>query len=227
MDYTACDDNDNSDCDADELDCFGNFEKTQCILHDNPQHTSSVYPRPEVKMIDFDPTGNNAFTGTVSFTTAGQVTPITSQLLLPGANVNSYIGNRFQLMRVSYNLFISNFVNTSATRFALVWDKQPNGALAAYADVYNISPSVAATNVFSHLNFNNRSRFVVLKTWVLPDPISGANPFFTGSFQINMPVVYSSTSFGIPPTSGCLLLVGASTGTQTLTGRFRLRFVDS
>lgn len=119
-------------------------------------------------------------------------------------------------------------------RVMLVWDNQPNGALAAVTDV------LSTANVTSPRNLNNRERFVVLsdQTYVV-----GANAYTAGALTTGSPSptyfsiykkLQSSTIFGgtgsaitdINTGSLFLLRVGKTANASLLSHTLRLRFAD-
>lgn len=121
-------------------------------------------------------------------------------------------------------------------RMILVWDKQPNAAIAAITDILAIATSS------SHLNLNNRDRFLVLKDkqWVV-GPLN-ATQGLNGNCgypikvykKMNFEAVYNGTNGGTIAdiTTGALLLVtigdvasGLDDGVANV--KTRIRFVDS
>lgn len=86
-------------------------------------------------------------------------------------------------------------------RMILIYDKQPNGALPALADVlanqYSLAADTTASTGFAGINLNNRERFEVIRDWevLLPpcqtstNPATANNPAFTATtdeMHVNM-----------------------------------------
>jgi len=61
-------------------------------------------------------------------------------------------------------------------RFALVYDRQSNGTTPAWSDVFqDVDYNDASSNeVLSHVNMNNRDRFVIIRDWHHKTPPIGA-----------------------------------------------------
>lgn len=125
----------------------------------------------------------------------------------------------------------------NVVRYAIVLDKQPNGALPAFTDIYDTVTPIALRNI------SNKERFQVLWDSKLVNIVGG---FVTGDFtectqhvhehflkhlvntQYNAGVVGDITDI----TTNSLLFVAIgdqATGTTaaSFTGRLRLRFTDN
>lgn len=65
-------------------------------------------------------------------------------------------------------------------RCMVIYDRQPNGAYPAIADVLSVNDAgVAAGGVFTGLNITNKSRFLILADKVITlDPGSGQTMYF-------------------------------------------------
>lgn len=126
---------------------------------------------------------------------------------------------------------------TSLARWLLVWDKQPNGAIATIANILAAATSISSTNL------NNRERFVILRdkqygvgqidttatqTYTIAPGVHECNEYV----KINARTTYGGTAADIASVAtGALLLVtignqAAASGAQ-LTAATRVRFTDS
>jgi len=60
-------------------------------------------------------------------------------LLAQGNNASNRIGNQVRIMRIECRVVSVVGDATQVMRFVLVWDKQPNGALALEADLFSVA----------------------------------------------------------------------------------------
>lgn len=117
-------------------------------------------------------------------------------------------------------------------RMMLVYDKQPNGATPALAAFINGDST-------SHLNLNNRDRFVVLSNWMEAIGSFAATPVGSPTThkvqihrKINMETLFSGTTNAVASIStGALWVVtvgdqAANVG-GTFVGTVRVRFIDA
>lgn len=179
-------------------------------------------------------------------------TPVINAVFVPiqGDDIVNRIGRRvtlksFQLHGDFYVANSKSLVNSIAVpsqsiSVALVWDKQPNNALAAFGDIFTTS-----NTPLSMLNMSNTERFTVIKRdWLTFDPmITLATP--DGSWnntiqhhevfvKLNKEVHFNASNTGTigDITTGALLLcfVGsnAAGANVNITGDFtcRTRFTD-
>lgn len=138
----------------------------------------------ETKSVDFQVTGN------LNTTPSIQVL----NLIVEGASYYQRVGRRVRMKSIQTRMFaISSAANAAATgtdvkRVMIVYDRQCNGALPAYADIILSQAQGGATSsdALDMLNMNNRDRFWVLMDEYFQTPaagINGATPASTvGSF---------------------------------------------
>lgn len=180
----------------------------------------------ELKVID-------TAVATYVFDTTGTVT------LLNGAAVGSDFTDRIGRKSMFKSLLLQGLVApvsgavSSLNRIMLVYDTQPNGALAVVTDVLNTA------NAASMLNLNNRDRFEIL--W---DEYFETGFYTAGAVadrtsrpvrqyqEFDLPTVYGGAGATVASVqTGALLLL--TVGTQlaaagaTFVGAVRVRFVDS
>lgn len=125
----------------------------------------------------------------------------------------------------------------SMCRMMLVWDSQPNGAIATMTDILSVSNAVSSTNL------NNRERFRILRdlkfalgsssntaTQAVSD---GSNTYLIDCFLKlkDIKTTYSGTTAVIASVAtGALLLVTIGSNSSSNQGTFtlttRLRFTD-
>lgn len=107
--------------------------------------------------------------------------------VIEGSGFNQRTGRKISMMSHQIDGWIIatsvNPGNVSAqfARVALVYDRQSNGTTPSWQDVFQDQDYAAgvSSNVLSHVNMNNRERFVILRDWLhfLPNiGINGANP---------------------------------------------------
>lgn len=111
--------------------------------------------------------------------TTGSVTLVAT--IPQGSTVNNRDGKSCQLtsVRIRGRIVADTTATTQGVACALVWDRQPNKALAALLDVYD----VATTNNFP--NRENSGRFRIIKEW--RDVLNGnSNAPASGPVILNM-----------------------------------------
>lgn len=195
---------------------------------------------PEVKAVDI--------TLNKTFAAAGQL-----QLLngcFRGTDVTEHVGRRVCIKGIGVRGYISvpagaPTVGGEMLRALIVYDRQPNGAAPAVADILQSAGSGVTTNC-AYSNINNTKRFVVLakKTWYLSQSMFGAA---AGTISIvdtmdktwdcwvskkkvkNLVCEFNAGSTGgvsdISTGSILLLTIGTS-GNCTFQGECRYRFCD-
>ena len=123
---------------------------------------------------------------------------------------------------------------TSRGRVSIVWDKQPNGALATYANIYSSASPTAFKNV------GNANRFDILweKDWcnsgpsVIDQTTADTCVVLKGNRAVNKRSQFIGTDATIASIgSGVLIFavvgnVAAGTADALLTGHVRVNFVD-
>lgn len=178
---------------------------------------------------------------------SGSITSIFNPI--PGSDMINRIGRRVNVKSIQIRgvMFFENAVNLATTvssvaqcaTWALVFDKQPNGALPGYTDIFN-----NANAPLSNLNLNNRDRFRILKRKVYTfDPFvtTATDLFFQKTTQkfecftkLNLETTFNAGATGTITdiNTGAFLLVfmgSAAAGTNTdLNASFttRTRFTD-
>lgn len=97
-------------------------------------------------------------------------------------------------LKVEGQIYPNDATNQTQTEFikvAVVYDRQPTGALPVYSDIYNdINPSgVNSATAFSSPNITSRSRFTILKevNYSFPFKASGSNDPFYSTIDYNNP----------------------------------------
>lgn len=235
-----CYDDSDSDCECDysseRLDANPTIPGVYSSLDVNSMHTDSVFPRPELKFMDYDQAGTtppNAVTPTNITGGAGIGTVLCLNTMIQGSTSGTAVGNQITVKRISYRYGLNLSATPTYVRVSLVWDKQSNGALPAYADIFDDAsqPLVNRNLIFSHLNIDNRRRFVVLKDENYPLTINSSQFYnMSGVVPIDMKSTYvnSTVSRQIPQTGALLLCLSsfAATGTQII-GRWRVRYYDN
>ena len=155
--------NDNSYCDYEEGFCSSPISDS----------FAPSYPPPEVKSIELPTAGSSAGTS-LALTNAGVVVALNDDIV-SGTSLNTATGNQYTVQSLSYNFSLpSSIADSTIARLSIVWDRQPNGVTATYGDIYSTSgTSFSATNVFAHQNLDNRQRFIILRTFLFPSPVTG------------------------------------------------------
>lgn len=196
-------------------------------------HTHPVYPKPEVKTKDTDITGTD-FTGavvTANIIPAGGVAVINA--LAQSGAVNSRIGQQVTTRNCTYRYELdlpanpANAVPTSG-RVMIVWDRQPNNAVAAFTDIFT------SASYLAYVSPGAAQRFVILRNQQFSlSPNGDQTLFIEGYCKINMTSTYApSTAPTNIPISGALLLVfigdqANALNQPTISGCFRTRFIDN
>lgn len=234
-----CNDDSDSDCECDyssqRIDANATIPGSYASLDGDTMHSDPVFPRPELKIMDFDQLGNNptglpALSSIPVTAATGNVVCLNTMIL--GTTLGTALGNQITIKRVSYRYGLIITGNGFA-RVMLIWDRQPNGALPAFNDILDDSNSSNnnRNTCFSHIKDDNRRRFVILKDDNFPLPLSVGNVYnMSGVVPIDMTSTFlgSTVSRQIPQT-GALLLVssGFSATNIQYIGRWRVRYYDN
>lgn len=200
------------------------------VLTYSDRHTNPSYPKPEVKLIDNNAQGG-AYAGnlTTNITTGGSVYIINqlAQGITNGTRIGSQVATRSCAYRYELDLptTAANQVPTSG-RVMLLWDKQPNGATAAYTTIFGTA------NYLSFMTPGNADRFVVLRNQQFSlSPNGDQVLFFEGYCKINMRTTYTSDAGSVPQTGALLLVYIADQATAanqpTINGCWRVRYMDN
>lgn len=193
-------------------------------------HVDPVYPKPEVKYVDKDQTG-------VAFTVTPTASPMTSagttimlNSIAPGATAGQRLGQQVSIRNCTYRYNLSlpsipaNQVATSG-RVMIVWDRQPNGAPAAFTDIF------VGANYLAYMLPGSAQRFVILRNDQYSLSPNGTQIVFNeGHISINMLTTFPGAAN--IPISGALLLVfisdqGTLANQPTIAGCFRTRYMDN
>ena len=104
-----------------------------------------------------------------------------------GAAMYQRVGNKIQMkgLQIRGNLLNAATCVEGCLRMVIVYDRQPNGALATWNTVFQMRDSAGTTssNTFAMINVDQRERFVILrdKFWHAPSVT------YTGGVQTNGP----------------------------------------
>lgn len=185
---------------------------------------------PEKKLIDVAASG-------YACDTTGSVTAL--NLCPTGDDELARDGKQIEVLTCHLQGYIApqdSTAGTSLCRVLVVWDAQPNGALAAVTDILTAATSIANTNL------NNRRRFTILRDgrFVLGQISSTATQSYAHSpgahvynefIKVDRETLFNGTAANISNiTTGALLLVTIGNqavnagGTAILSSR--VRFVD-
>lgn len=203
------------------------------------RHTNPVYPRPEVKYWDINQAG-------VPFvapaTNSGTAMPFAGTAfclnrIIPGEASNQRVGARVSTKSVSFRFEVDLPVTTSTPvagipvqcsgRVVLVWDKQPNAAIATWSGVFQYA------SYLSYMDIGNAQRFTILRNQQFSlSPQGDQTLFFDGYVKINMDTIFPAASVNGAPTTGALLLMYISDQTAAasqplIQGCWRVRYLDA
>lgn len=158
-----------------------------------------------------------------------------------GTTASTRVGRKIMIKSIQWKISAAaeSLLNQVGSRihWALVWDKQSNGAAPAYTDIYD---TATPTSMF---NISNSSRFVILKSddvVVTGVNNNGTNMATVGAHQIingyrrcELPVQYNAGNAGTVAdiqTGGLFLVyvgdIAAGTSDVDMTGVVRIRYTD-
>lgn len=179
------------------------------------------------------------FVDTTLSSTAISTTPYLVLLngLVPGTGDNQRLGRRIQMKSIELKAYTSADTTTTINivRFAIVLDRQANGAAPAFTDIYDAASPTALRNI------SNKPRFKVLwDSGVIPivgnitTPATGQELVTMEKYRkIDIPVQYNNGTAGditdITTNSLYFVAVGAiasGTADSQLTGKVRVRYDD-
>jgi len=141
-------------------------------VRQNTVRTSST----EVKSFDVAVTASAGLPGIASVTAAEPSTAFVGltelNCIRQGSTFYNRIGSKLQIqsVRVSFDLTTTSAASAFAytARYILIYDRQPNGAFPAIADILGINDSgVSAAQPYASINIANRSRFSVIRDKVV------------------------------------------------------------
>lgn len=197
-------------------------------------------PRGEIKTVDIPLTSSNFVTTPTAILLNGTAT---------GTNFVNRIGAKVTMKTIQFKANIQNILTSTegVLRMLVVYDKQPNGALAAIGDVIESrdSSNTASSSIYSCPKVENRDRFEIIrdKTWHAPActntggvltnlsyPSDDDEMEFSEYIKLGKKTTYKDTSSAITSIStGSLLmflLCSGTTNAYQLSWSSRLRFYD-
>lgn len=189
--------------------------------------SNPTYPKPEVKYSD---TIFGTIAAPIPVPSAG-ITPISLNNIGIGSGALNRVGTQITSKSVFWSL-VFNFGTATAPiaiRHIIVWDRQSNGALPAYADLF-AQPTLAIT---SPLNLTNRARFVVIADERITLSPQGDNIRYVSGFRkINQTSTFDVTGVNFPYTGNLVVFIASdepSTSSTTVPGYYgtwRFRYID-
>lgn len=148
-----------------------------------------------------------------------------------GATVANRIGNKVVVKSIHLKITVFNSVlaNLAGCRVAVIYDKQPNGAFPAIADILLEQPGGAPT-YYGGLNIANKSRFMVLRDQFFnfdaaQSQIHTINWYMKGRFEVE----YGANAGNIGDfRTGAIYLVAFYTSSVVVfsQGACRIRYYD-
>lgn len=126
-------------------------------------------PGGEIKSIDVVNPTNGATPVAFTINSTAQLTPL--NIVTSGSSMFNRIGRKISMKSVHLQGYMVNTGNVQANgsfaRIIIVYDKQPNGALPNYTDVFtdqinNTGGDIKISNPSSGINLNNRDRFEII-----------------------------------------------------------------
>lgn len=126
--------------------------------------TQKVPKGPEVKNIDIN---------TTQVTIGTTPTVNVLNLIATGSNQYNRVGRDVELQRLRFKMVYTSIAAVNTNYGAdlacswLIFDKNPNGAAPAFADIFlsQTEAGVGTSTSFSYPNTANKDRFVILKHW--------------------------------------------------------------
>lgn len=178
---------------------------------------------PEFKYVDKE--------GTQSITNASAFVLLNG--LTKGNGSSNRIGRSIKIMSLELSFILSKNIsdtNQEFVRVALLLDKEPNGATPSFLDVWESNTNYICTP----RNLDNRKRFVIMKDYVLPLPVSGGTQAYYKTLykKMEMHTIYDNSDAGTIAdiSSNALYLVfvsDSSTDNPSITYYNRLRYIDN
>lgn len=150
--------------------------------------------------------------------------------LAQGTGTNERVGRKTTLKSVQlrYTHIPTSGGPDSQVRIAIIYDKQPNGALPAASDIFN------QANFNSHLNLANSDRFVVIMDEISESSQSSLIGISGQRYvKCNLETIYGGTTNGIASiNSGSLMILAANNADPTIGAvsslffNVRIRYTD-
>lgn len=162
----------------------------------------------------------------------------TSPILIPqGTDNDQRIGRKIQITTIQFKLLFSLFAGNSHDNgwLYLVHDKQANGALPAYTDIFD------SADFYSFIKLENTKRFKIMRKYQynldskvaataggvgIPQPVG---VIIEDYIKCDIPVEYTNTTGaigGIVSGQYFLCAVSANSSSTVITGHIRTRFYD-
>lgn len=170
-----------------------------------------------------------------------------------GSNMYNRTGRRVALKSIHIKGTVLRSMGNAAPipadyplRIALIYDKQPNAAAPAITAIFQnrTNGGVASSQTLSHINMDNRDRFVVLRDWFFQRATIGINGLAVASFNVTdvgggeesvsidwfvdlrgLKTTWGGDGTGIADiTTGALWLVGYSAEDTNATSAYQLQF---
>lgn len=141
-----------------------------------PMRSSGPYPA-QLRVLGKEKKSVDLPYATYTLHSTEQVTPI--NVIRTGSTFCNRIGRKIEMRSVRIN-GILDVIRASSDgeylRIIIVYDRQPNGALPAIADIIQDTDQATAntTNALSHANVNNVDRFQLLRDFQITPPIISA-----------------------------------------------------
>lgn len=200
------------------------------VLTSNQRHTNPLYPRPELKIFDCDQAATTPPPTPAVLTNIPNSGAVVCINAVPtGTSVSNFLGNQVSIKSVGYRVELdlgTTPVPTSG-RVLLIYDKQPNGTLAAWTDIFTSAQYLAYGNP------NTRERFVILRNDQFSlSPQGDQTLFYDRYVKVNMTTTYASGSPGTVPQTGAILLAYISdqptaANQPRISANIRTRFYDN
>lgn len=153
--------------------------------------------------------------------------PVVLNAMAQGTTSGTRVGRRITMKSFQYRVQFSGATGASSNpnpiRVLVVFDKQPNGALAVATDI------LTSNTFVSPINLNNADRFIVISDQVHESGAAGPS---TGDCyrKLSLEAVYGGNAGTIADiNTGAVLLLVASTGSASVTYNLypRIRYTDA
>lgn len=177
-------------------------------------------PRAELKGMDT----NLATAGNILATTGTNVDVLPLNLIAPGTGSFNRIGRKANLKSLLVEMTIEHVYSAQATtnnltgnvvRVAIVWDKQPNGTLPVYSEIFSVTDQAGTegSNYFDPPKYDNRERFKILRDEkaifnIMAPPLSGGS----GNTVVN----YKLLKAYVKLPADCATTYSGQSATQTI-----------
>jgi len=192
--------------------------------------------KPEYKFNDI---GNTI--ATIS-TPVAATTPTYISGIAEGTDFTNRLGRKVTVKNLMLRYLITNNAQTAAAsgavRVVAVYDRQPNGALPVYSDVFTPAPGGQIAGTTSMMNLSNRDRFFVLHDKTHEISPQGPQVKYCKKFRkINTDLTFKGTDNTIASASSGAMYIfyipdtttGGAAATKGLSIELysRLKFIDT